>query len=679
MRLSPSARPAARLSALLLFAACQPQARRLLLLDLALSDPVVLNGTAQPWREAGYTVEDRRFYPHLPWSERQGYRAVVVLCGREPEAPFDAVTAGDIALLNEWVLRGGVVVVGYDGDGEGSLDRWIANRWLAYQGAGIAVGDRRLEDTTTGGGVATGDAQPWAGTRPMGGEPLGDVYDSFPLDRNHALTVRDRAQVLAVTSREAFVRTFKGPEPSLEAPIAAAVRAGGGLVVVISRNALGTLGAQYRAATMPILAPDALARSREFLTALARWTLRPAEWAHVPPAARGTALALQQAPAPVEPQPPRLAPPPVAGVLELPLASDRRLAAAPNAPDWLRQQGMRALWTPLTPTRGGRRVPRAPAGLDSVIRFLDAGGFNLLAGDADPKGADSLRARWEERLAVRRVWGDAIKRLEPTSVAWIPVLDHGDVRVAFADSSRGVRGEALAAPCVFDTAYWASTLASGYAALGRLAADERTLVIALGLDFGGPGSSDRAYSMGQEFCDAAWRSTLKRLGKGAAFDAVPVAERYRLLREAGLLSLYYRTLQDQVAERAGALRDHVLRQRRDLYFAFRFPQLPADWFTFGMLRGFALSDRPLLLFTPEARTREALALYRASGLNAVHAVELSPALLRSRDWAGLHRVVFEENDGFWLPGEAVGAAGRGGGPNTGRPASAPASDTLARL
>src|SRR5881396_124017 len=101
MRLSPSARPAARLSALLLFAACQPQARRLLLLDLALSDPVVLHGTAQPWREAGCTVEDRRFYPHLTWSDVQRYRTVLVLCGREPEAPSDAVTAGDIARSEE--------------------------------------------------------------------------------------------------------------------------------------------------------------------------------------------------------------------------------------------------------------------------------------------------------------------------------------------------------------------------------------------------------------------------------------------------------------------------------------------------------------------------------------------------------------------------------------------------
>src|SRR5207249_10552097 len=147
MRLSPCARPAAPLSVLLLLAACQPQARRLLLLDLTLSDPVVLNGTAQPWREAGYTVEHRRFYPHLTWSDVERYRAVVVLCGREPEAPSDALTLGDVALLNEWVLRGGVVILGYDGDGEGSLDRWITNSWLAYQGAGISVGHRPLEDT----------------------------------------------------------------------------------------------------------------------------------------------------------------------------------------------------------------------------------------------------------------------------------------------------------------------------------------------------------------------------------------------------------------------------------------------------------------------------------------------------------------------------------------------------
>src|SRR5947199_67319 len=117
MRLSPSARPAARLSVLLLLAACQPQARRLLLLDLALSDPVVLNGTARPWVDAGYTVRYRRFYPHLTRGDLPQFRTLVLLLGREPEAPSDALTAGDLALLDEWVRRGGVVVLGYGGGG----------------------------------------------------------------------------------------------------------------------------------------------------------------------------------------------------------------------------------------------------------------------------------------------------------------------------------------------------------------------------------------------------------------------------------------------------------------------------------------------------------------------------------------------------------------------------------
>src|SRR5216117_21654 len=166
MRLSPSARPAARLSVLLLLAACQPQARRLLLLDLALSDPVVLNGTARPWVDAGYTVRYRRFYPHLTRGDLPQFRTLVLLLGREPEAPSDALTAGDLALLDEWVRRGGVVVLGYDGDGEGYLDRWTANRWLEYEGAGISIGDRVLEDTTTR-TLTTGRARAHGCARPV--------------------------------------------------------------------------------------------------------------------------------------------------------------------------------------------------------------------------------------------------------------------------------------------------------------------------------------------------------------------------------------------------------------------------------------------------------------------------------------------------------------------------------
>ena len=661
----PSARTVVRLITPFLIAACQPQARRLLLLDLALSDPVVLNGTARPWADAGYKVQYRRFYPHLTRADLPQFRALVFLLGREPEAASDALTAGDVALLDEWVRRGGVVVLGYDGDGEGYLDRWTANRWLAYEGAGISIGDRVLEDTTLR-VVTTGRMQPWVVAQPVGDEPLGSAYDPFPLDRNHAVVTREPTQLLALTSHSAFVRASRSLAPRSDAGVAAAARIGEGLVVVMSRHALGTLGPQYRPSTTPFLATGPLADTYAFLRAVARWTRRPAEWAHVPPATHRASLALQDAPLPVELQAPRLAPPDGVETIDLPLVADKKYARPANVPDWLRQQGLRVLWTPLLATRDEQRVPRPHATLDSLVTFLDVGGFNLLSGDAYPEGADSMHARWWERDAVRRAWSDAVSRLGPTSVAWIPAFDYGGARLPPADSSRGPRGEALPVPCVLDTALWVAGFAPAAAALGRLAADQRTLVIALGFDLGGPLRDPpppapsrlrgRSYGMGQEFCDAAWRRSLTQLGRrGAALDSLPYAARYGTLREAGLLPLYYRALQDEVAERAGTLRDRILRQRRDVYFAFRLPQSPADWFSLGLLKGFALPDRPLLLFTPEAQTRDVLGLLRARGLNGVHAVELAPALLRTRDWAGLKRLVFEENDGFWLLGEAGGA------------------------
>src|SRR5256886_5569259 len=194
---------------------------------------------------------------------------------------------------------------------------------------------------------------------------------------------------------------------------------------------------------------------------------------------------------------------------------------------------MRVLWTPLFATRDGRRVMRSGASLDSLVVLLDAGGFNLLAGDASPESTDSLHVRWEERDAVRRAWADAVKRLQPTSVAWIPLLDYANARHAGLDSSRGARGEGLAAPCALDSTLWGEGLPSAFGALARLAAEQRTLVIALGLDVG----TARSYSMGQEFCDPAWRrglAVLIRTGAaGGGWDSLPYAARYPALRDAG--------------------------------------------------------------------------------------------------------------------------------------------------
>jgi len=632
----------------LCLAACQPQARRLLLLDLALTPPAAVSATAEPWRAAGYRVEYRRYYPHLARSDVARYRTVVFLLGREPEAPSDALTGGDAALLSEWVRRGGVAVLGYDADGEGRLDRSTANRWLASEGAGIAIGDEVLEDTTAPLAAMTGDRVPWAEAQPIGGGPLGAVYEAFPFDHNHALTARERTQVLARSSRRAFVRPPRGaaaPRPA--AGVVAAARLGDGLVVVMSRQALGALGPPLRPSPAPALRPDAAARTRAFLVGLARWTRRPAEWAHVPAAGR------RAAPADLAPVP--LAPPPGADTVVLPLETPRETARGTPLPDWLRQQGLRVLWAPALDPRARRPAPRSASALDSLVALLDGGGFNLLAGDAAPERTDSAHARPDERAAVRRAWADFVDRLEPTSVSWIPMLTYGNARWTGSDSSRGPLGEALPSACALDSALWTTALAPAYDALIRLAAAERTLVVGLGLDVGGAG----AYAPAQDFCDAAWRHGLARLGRRGPLDTLPYAARYPALRDAGLLGRYYRALEDEVAARVAALRDRALKERRDLYFALRLPQPSADWFTLGLLRGFALPDRPLLVLTSETHSPETIAAWRARGLGVAHAVELAPASFRAGE-GRLRRLAFGENDGFWLEPPDVAAAARGG-------------------
>ncbi|HXF95458.1 MAG TPA: hypothetical protein VNI61_05085, partial [Gemmatimonadales bacterium] len=203
---------------LLLLAACQPQARRVLLLDLALTDPIALESTARPWRGAGYEVHYRRFYPHLTWADIGSAHVLLLLGGREPERPSDRLTAGDLALLGEWAARGGVVVFGYAGDGEGFFDRWVMNRWLESQGAGIVIGDFPLRDTTQAPG---GSFEPQPAVVPRHPVPLHDPgFRPFPAGRNHVLAVEDRRRALARTSAEAFVRPpGRGPEPRPGAPV----------------------------------------------------------------------------------------------------------------------------------------------------------------------------------------------------------------------------------------------------------------------------------------------------------------------------------------------------------------------------------------------------------------------------------------------------------------------------
>ncbi|MGE5743650.1 MAG: hypothetical protein ACM368_06935 [Gemmatimonadota bacterium] len=623
--------------------ACQPQARRLLLLDEASSQPAELEATARPWRDAGYRVEYRRYYPHLTRADLDRYRLVMVLGGRESNSTADALDVGDLSILTEWTLRGGVVVLGYPPSGEGAggntFDRWLMNRWLAWSGAGIAIGPAVLRGEAP---QAAPVVQPvlTAGLRGTG-------YVPFPAGDNNALLVHDEAQVLARAVAAPGGKIPDGRRGGI--PVAAASRTGNGLVVVVSRSALGAVRQE-----------DTLNRAgtRAFLVALARFTRRPAEWARIPPSGRRSPLRLTGGPRPVSARSPRASPPAGVSVERLAQQTSSPLPATSELPSWIPRQGLRALegeFPALQPTTG----PMARlAALDSLTALLDVGAFNVLLTNAHVAPlVDSVPgARWE-RDALRAAWQQVASRLQATSVRWIPLVSPRDL---------AVRGDsAPVAPCPLDAALW-GRLVSGVRALARLAASHRDLIPAVGLSFD---ETTRNWSA-PPFCDAAWQAALAALVRDSTLSRerstwlkdVPLEARYDSLLDGGVLAAYDSAVAGVVVQRAAALSADLRRARRDLLFAVVLDRSPDDWFTRSLIQGMSNPGAPVLVFSSDPRARARLAPSGAA--SALHMLRLDAVALLEGG-AGPSRDLMREQDGFWLgPAESLLA-----GP----------SDSLARL
>ena len=577
---------------LLLVAGCQTEARRLLVVDFTVADPLTLEATAAPWHAAGYRIEYRQVYPHLTRQDLSRYRTVLVLGGREPESASDALTIGDLAILNEWLRRDGVIVLGYRSEGSskrdvGTLDRWVMNRWLAALGAGITIGTEQFD----------------APMVPLPHSALDNAgFAPFPGGKNLPLKVRERGQTLARAGASA---------PAL----VAASRVGDGLIVVASRSLLASGGED--------------SRTRAFLEALARWTRRPAEWASVGAASRPAPLRLAGAPQPVVVHAPPLRPPAGAPAIALPQpVSPSREAETAAAPGWISRQGMRVLWSRFT-----------PQSLDSLLGFVDVAALNALA-TVIPVAALA------DTLGTRNIWKVTGQRLQATSVRWFPAVSL--VALAQGNDEVNRHGDLTPIACGLDSVFWRGALRPAYRTLTRLGGARPDVIAGVALDL----DSAMTLYRGSGFCDVDYHVGLAALGlDGAETDrlgALPPAVRYDTLLERGWLGPYFDALQAAVTERASALRGELRRLHPELRFAFHATEVPTDWFSLGLLRGFSSADAPVLLWLRERHGRALLQHYRDRQIFALSATQLNPREPRVR------ATVFSENDGFWL--DAGGAA-----------------------
>lgn len=594
---------------LLAAAACQPEARRLLLVDMTLADPLVLEGTAAPWHAAGYRIEYRQFYPHLTRADLQRYRTVMILGGSEPQFPSDALTLGDLAILIEWIRsRDGVVIFGYGGDAStargrsarGTSDRWVMNQWLASQGAGIAIGSELVETPAT----------------PLPHSAIDNAgVAAFPAGRSHALEVRDQSQTLA--------RAPVGP-------LVAASRVEDGLVVVASRSLLGSASEDPR--------------TRDFLEALARWTRRPAEWAHVHAARDPAPLHLAAAPRPVGVHPPPLHVPDGATPIALAVQPGARRDDSVAVSGWITRQGMRVLWSRFT-----------PYAIDSLLDFVDLAALNALATIIPVPALD-------DTIGTRNIWRVTAERMQATSVRWFPAVSLHALAAHRGEGADEVdqHGELVPVGCGLDSVFWRTTVRPAFRQLARLGGARPDVITGIALDL----DSAMTYYRGSGFCEADFRLGLSGLGLDSAelrrIVALPPVARYDTLLERGWLDRYFSTLQAGVAERAVGLRAELRRLHPDLRFAFHATAIPSDWFSLGLLRGFSTRDAPALLWLSEPRARELVRRYRDREIYALSAMRLEPgrATFTPPEAGRLRGPVFSENSGFWLDGAGTDSLGR---------------------
>jgi len=118
------------------------------------------------------------------------------------------------------------------------------------------------------------------------------------------------------------------------------------------------------------------------------------------------------------------------------------------------------------------------------------------------------------------------------------------------------------------------------------------------------------------------------------------------LKEKGILDIYYQILEETITEYARKTKEEILKINPELIFGFYQLNLPVNWFSKGIMRGFSTEDRPSLLFTFETAGKSYLEMLRKEDIFLLHSTVF--LLGMTEDYSRIIENSINLNHGYWI-------------------------------
>ncbi|MCA9733139.1 MAG: hypothetical protein H6696_01330 [Deferribacteres bacterium] len=650
----------------------QSQTHRLLLLDKAMSSDILMTAYAQPWVNAGFEVDYRRYHPYLTQTDVQTYDALMILSGRMPQYTSPRITRDDVELMKKFYAAGKGIVLAFPSslDTHGSDDRYAMNQFLRELRLNIEISELHAQQADL---------------------HYRSLMQEFNMVRRHEQWIYSKQDTIALGEimplrilrganveliAESFpVASFKKGKVTYPGPFQLSAFTGESApILLIPEKAFHVFGPVPERNAVPLFNEPLRQSTAHFVEDIAVRFMKILEGQKMMLTPAVASSALESRSDSELPQWPALNSIPVAEFMPVEIVTFSRNSkiggheisksqkafsekvTSPLIRDYL-QYGIKAIWGRLTELQHEGRVitpAKTLDQLDALSAFFQDSGSNLFWAIATPQAfADDAFYSEAEKGKIAALWTELSDQLSQTNTTWFAGMDYRDFRQnAGATVDFRIETEPVWSP--LDRRFWRQGFWNPLKNVAKNEAPSSSLQgLVIDTDFYGRTAAN-SYTAAHEYSDesvAFFRQSARGFVKDSLlqdFLGTPPMQRFAFLQDNGLLPLYNQILMEEVERFARGLRERIENYAPDYCWGVFLRTLPNTWYEYGLLRGLSTPGKPVLLFTYEPLVHTAVYQLRQHNVYVLHALAISSVQVKSNEWPSFFQFIAKEHEGFWL-------------------------------